>query len=150
MNAALKNVLFTIGYEGFEIGGFVKRLQEAGIRRLVDVRERPISRKKGFSKNLLAAALAEKNIDYLNVRELGAPPEIRRRYHDKKEYAAFLEKYGEHLAGQGEAVARVSEWMQDAPTVLVCLEKDHTHCHRTLVAETLKSLRSGRLEIRHL
>ncbi len=143
-------VLHTIGYEGYEIETFVRDLQKAGIRLVVDVRERPISRKKGFSKNLLAQALAEKGIEYVNVKELGAPPEIRRRYHDRKDYATFLEKYALHLAGQEAAVRQVSEWIEPGGAVLVCLEKDHSHCHRTPIAEKLKSLRAGKLIVEHL
>ncbi len=150
MSAAKKPVLHTIGYEGHDIETFVRDLKKAGIRLVVDVRERPISRKKGFSKNILAAALAEKKIEYVNVKELGAPPEIRRRFHDRKDYAAFLDHYARHLAGQEDAVRRVSEWIEPGGAVLLCLEKDHSHCHRTPIAEKLKSLRSGRLIIEHL
>ena len=150
MSPAEKNTLYTIGYEGYEIATFVRDLKKAGIRLVVDVRERPISRKKGFSKNLLAGALAEKKMEYINVRALGAPPEIRRRYHDKKDYQTFLEKYALHLAGQEAAVLEVAERIEPGGAVLLCLEKDHSHCHRTPIAEKLKSLRAGKLIIEHL
>lgn len=42
--------LFTFGYEGLTIEAFIARLNEAGVRTIIDVRELPLSRKKGFSK----------------------------------------------------------------------------------------------------
>ena len=45
------NHLFTLGYEGLDIDAFVARVRDAGIRVIVDVRELPLSRKKGFSKS---------------------------------------------------------------------------------------------------
>jgi hypothetical protein len=55
--------LFTIGYEGVELKDFITALKAAGATVLLDVRELPISRRRGFSKNALKAALAEAGID---------------------------------------------------------------------------------------
>ena len=49
--------LFTFGYEGLSIEDFVARLTLSGVREVFDVRELPLSRKRGFSKKSLAAAL---------------------------------------------------------------------------------------------
>ena len=51
--------LMTFGYEGLDIESFLAVLKKNGITLLVDVRELPLSRKKGFSKTALSAA-AEK------------------------------------------------------------------------------------------
>ena len=50
----MKHTITTIGYEGSTIGDFVAALRHASINVLIDVRELPLSRKKGFSKNQLA------------------------------------------------------------------------------------------------
>ena len=50
-------VLRTIGYEGATLAAFLAALAQAGVTTLIDVRDAPISRKKGFSKTDLAAAL---------------------------------------------------------------------------------------------
>ena len=42
--------LFTLGYEGLTIKPFIARLQTAQMKTVVDVRELPLSRKKGFFK----------------------------------------------------------------------------------------------------
>ena len=44
--------LLTIGYEGVKIEEFLDTLLEAEVTVLLDIRELPLSRKKGFSKNL--------------------------------------------------------------------------------------------------
>src|SRR5215208_2853638 len=63
--------VFTIGYEQHaEPSSLVDALRTAGVRRLVDVRELPLSRRRGFSKTALAAALATAEIEYQHVREL--------------------------------------------------------------------------------
>ena len=43
-------VAYTIGYEGRELDEFVARLREQQIEVLIDIREKPASRKSGFPK----------------------------------------------------------------------------------------------------
>ena len=69
--------IFTIGYEGATQPELVAALKEAGVEQLIDVRAVPLSRKPGFSKNVLAAGLREAGIDYVHLKALGTPPEGR-------------------------------------------------------------------------
>ena len=59
--------LHTIGYEGSSIEDFLATLTHVGIDLLIDVRDVPISRKKGFSKNGLAQQLRAQGVDYLHL-----------------------------------------------------------------------------------
>ena len=70
--------LFTIGYEGADLKEFLTVLKNAGTDVLLDVRELPMSRRKGFSKNALKAALAEVGIDYRHEKRLGSPKDVCR------------------------------------------------------------------------
>jgi len=54
--------IFTIGYEGKSLDQFVAELRRNRISRVIDVRELPLSRRKGFSKTPLTAALAAAGI----------------------------------------------------------------------------------------
>jgi Protein of unknown function, DUF488 len=54
--------LFTVGYEGRSIDELVDALPGAGVERLVDVRELPLSRRRGFSKTALGDALRRAGI----------------------------------------------------------------------------------------
>ena len=52
----------------------IAALQAAGVEQVIDVRAVPLSRKPGFSKNVLAAGLKEAGIDYVHLKALGTPP----------------------------------------------------------------------------
>ena len=49
--------IFTFGYEALSLNNFIARLKEAGVETVIDVRANPLSRKRGFSKCALSAAL---------------------------------------------------------------------------------------------
>src|ERR1035437_2802635 len=69
----MNHTIATIGYEGSTIDDFVVALLHVSIDVLIDVRDLPLSRKKGFSKNQLAGALAAAGIEYVHLRGLGDP-----------------------------------------------------------------------------
>src|SRR6476620_8181259 len=69
--------LFTIGYEQTPPKAVLDELENAGIKLLVDVRAVVSSRRPGFSKNQLAAALDERGIGYIHMKGLGTPKEGR-------------------------------------------------------------------------
>lgn len=73
--------LFTIGYEDARSPAqFIEQLLDAGVERLVDIRARAQSRKRGFSKTALSNALADAGIFYEHRPELGNPTHIRALY----------------------------------------------------------------------
>ena len=69
--------IFTIGYESTTVAEFIGALQSAGVKRVIDVRAVPNSRRPGFSKTPLRNALAEEGIDYVHLRALGTPADGR-------------------------------------------------------------------------
>lgn len=131
----------TIGYEGTRLEAFIQTLLMNDIDHLIDVRDRPISRKPGFSKNGLRAALAEAGIAYTHLQSLGDPKPGRDAMRQGR-YQDFLRIYTEHLEsgsaqlGLGEAV----EIAGRSNSALMCFEKDHKTCHRTLVADRMATL----------
>ena len=66
--------IFTIGYEGSIQADVIAALSAAGVEQVIDVRAVPLSRKPGFSKNVLKAGLAEAGIGYVHLKALGTPP----------------------------------------------------------------------------
>lgn len=128
--------IFTIGYEGVTQPMLIAALQSAGVELLADVRAVPLSRRPGFSKNVLAAGLREAGIDYVGLKALGSPPEGReaaRKNH--------LQRLASVYAGQlelPEALAQVAQLRSlatDRPTALLCFERDPARCHRSLLAQ---------------
>ena len=53
------HLLYTIGYEKALLKDVLATLSGAGVATLIDVRDRPISRRPGFSKRQLAAAVED-------------------------------------------------------------------------------------------
>jgi len=72
--------LFTVGYESHTLPQLIRLLKEHEVTRLVDVRERPISRKKGFSALALFEATRKAGIAYETHRDLGNPESIREKW----------------------------------------------------------------------
>lgn len=134
--------IYTIGYEGATMEGFIHALQAAGVRRVIDVRALPLSRRPGFSKSSLAASLKEAGIDYAHLKALGTPK--RGRDAAKKGDVATLTAVYDVQLGLPEAQAQAAQMLalaDERPSALLCYERDPCHCHRTLL---LRAMGEGR------
>lgn len=140
--------LYTLGYEGLTLDAFVQRLQALGVRRVVDVREVPISRKKGFSKTALRAALDEAGIAYTHMKPLGCPKPWRDYLKSGGHWAVYAQAFREHLATQSEALEDLVEIARAEPVGLLCFEADFRICHRSLVAKAVAA-RCRELKVIH-
>lgn len=139
--------LFTIGYEGSDIGTVLAALGRAGVTTLVDVRDAPVSRKPGFSKKALQAALAGAGIAYVHLRWLGNPKPGRDagRAGDIATYHRIYRARLETPEAQAElaAAARIAA---DGGACLMCYERDPALCHRTILAEKLRAAHGYAIE----
>lgn len=130
--------LFTIGYQGASVEGFVAALKAAGVETLIDVRAVPASRRREFSKRNLAASLEAAGLTYVHLAGLGNPREGR-----DAAKAGHLDDYRRiytaHLATEAarEALARATEIAAASPSCLMCLEADPAFCHRSMAASRL-------------
>lgn len=140
--------IFTIGYEGLDIDGLLALLRPHHIDTVVDIREFPVSRKPGFSKNGLANTLDMAGIDYVHHVRLGCPKAIRDRYHADHDWACYTRGFVEYLRTQGDAVVELAELSAHNNCVLLCYEKDPNFCHRSLVAEEIR--RVGGFQVTHI
>ena len=141
--------LFTVGYQGRTLPQFVRLLEEHDIARLVDVRERPASRKRGFSALPLFDALRKAGITYESDRALGNPVEIRDLWKNgslaegKNRYRSLLRNGRRPRVELLLAHARVER------VCILCFEGDPEVCHRSVIAEEAARL-APELVIRHL
>jgi uncharacterized protein (DUF488 family) len=126
--------LYTFGYEGLDIDAFIDKLRANGIQTIVDVRELPLSRKKGFSKASFSAALSEADIDYLHAPALGCPKPIRDRYRANQDWVAYTRDFLAYIDTQDARVRELVKIARGSTACLVCFEADYTMCHRTYVA----------------
>jgi len=139
--------ILTIGYEGASLADFLVTLKAAGVQLLLDIRELPISRRKGFSKNALSEALAETGIAYSHERALGSPREIRYRLREDGDLARFFSDFREYLATQRSLLDNLARTTTGS-VALLCYERNHAECHRSVVAEALAH--RAQSTIRHL
>jgi uncharacterized protein (DUF488 family) len=141
-------ILATIGYEKASQAELIAALVAAGVKRLIDVRELPNSRRAGFSKNVLAASLKAAGIDYVHLKGLGTPKEGRlaNRGRQWQRFWAIVERQLETPEAQHD-LARAVALARELPSCLLCLEADPSVCHRNAVAERLKPYG---FEVRHL
>jgi len=116
--------LFTIGYEGRELDELLAILRAHEVDRLLDVRQLPLSRRRGFSKTPLGEALRAAGIEYLHVRAAGNP--------FRKEGEPGIAKYREYLPAV--AVAEVADAARGHRAALLCFCADVEHCHRGVLA----------------
>lgn len=126
--------LYTFGYEGLDLDAFIARVLEAGVKTIVDVRELPLSRKRGFSKSAFSAALGGVGIAYLHAPTLGCPKTIRDRYKADGSWSRYTQRFLSYLATQEAAVCELAKLSRATRACLVCFEADYTVCHRTYVA----------------
>ena len=126
--------IFTIGYEGTTVGEFIGALTVAGVTRVIDLRALPLSRRPGCSKSALRAALEEAGIEYVHLKALGTPADGRaaaragRHLELQRIYSGQLE-----LPEAIAEAAQMLELAREKPTALLCIERDPTHCHRSLL-----------------
>lgn len=144
------NTLFTIGYESKSFEDISKNIREREIPLLVDVRNVALSRKPGFSKNALKKNLGEKNIDYIHLRELGAPKPIRYKYYRNKDFKAFERAYKKHLKSTNVNLVKVLEILRENTACFLCFEKSHEDCHRSILAKEITKISEEKLEVEHL
>lgn len=139
--------IFTIGYEGTTVGEFIAALAKAGVKRVIDVRALPLSRRPGFSKSPLRAALGEAGIEYVHLKALGTPADGRAAARAGRH--ADLERIYSGQLELPEAIVQTAEMLdlaRETPSALLCMERDPTHCHRSLLLQTV----AGEVEVEHI
>lgn len=137
--------IYTFGYEGLSVEAFIARLKSAGARTVVDVRELPLSRKKGFSKLSFAEALARNDIAYAHMPTLGCPKPIRDRYKSNQDWNEYLRAFQAYLDTQDTSIRELGKMARSTAACLMCFEADFNRCHRSLVGRAAARVSNQRL-----
>lgn len=130
--------IFTIGYEGVTQAAVVDALKQAAVELLADIRYLPLSRRPGFSKSSLKAAVEEAGVAYRHFKQLGTPAEGRAAAR-RGDQAALARIYAGQLE-LPEAIAQMAEIRDLAETKRVALlsyERAAAECHRSLLFDAL-------------
>ncbi len=130
---------FTVGYESLDIQDFVQGLKKKKVREIIDLRKNPVSRKKGFSKNKLAAHLQEAGIAYRHIPALGVPSEWRKKAKEGEitRQQMFKNYVTQILRREDAELDLLCEKVQEPGITLLCFEKDAQDCHRKFVADEI-------------
>lgn len=154
--------LKTIGVYGLDRESFLAALTGAGVGLLLDVRQRRGVRGSEYAwanAQRLQAALEEAGIRYAHLKELAPTTEMRELQYREDERKgegkrsrsvlapAYVERYTEEVLGQVD-LEPIVRFIGKSRAVLLCVERDHEACHRSLVAERLRD--EFGFEVEHL
>ncbi|MCH7627199.1 MAG: DUF488 domain-containing protein [Proteobacteria bacterium] len=134
-------MLSTIGYERAELADFIATLWLSKIEVLVDIRDRAQSRRPGFSKSALSAALAEAGIEYIHVPALG-DPKAGRDAARRQDYKEFRSIFGAVMKSDAakSALLELADLAQSKSICLMCFERDQLQCHRKIVSDHISEV----------
>jgi len=134
--------IWTIGHSNRSLEAFLALLEEAAIRRVVDVRRIPASRRHPhFTRRALARALLAGGLHYRHMAALGgrrpAPASLPAEVLGLADPG--LRAYASWMQGDDFACAleRLRELARTARTAVLCAEADPYRCHRALLADAL-------------
>lgn len=143
--------VFTIGYEERSIDEFLGRLKKHGITTLIDVRQIPHSRKRDFSKSRITEHLRSVGIRYIHMGKLGSPKPLRAKLHEDKNYDSFFEEYLKYIEPLRSDMEELYEdIIAHNISCFMCMERDFSQCHRSVVAKKIKEIDGNGLVITHI
>lgn len=133
--------ILTVGHGKRNWESFLELLLVHGIRRVVDVRAYPGSRRSPhFSREHLEIGLAEAGIAYRwEGRALGGFREPRAGSRNISLRSPGMQAYADHMDTDEfkQAVARLGQDALWAKTAILCAEVNPARCHRWLLADYL-------------
>ena len=141
--------VYTMGYEGLSVEALLDELMRSGVRRLLDVRANPVSRRYGFHQRTLQGLCDRLDIDYVHLPELGVRAEDRKELNTPSEYEALFARYRREVTSRRAGlIKKVAGALRQKPGVLVCMEADPHSCHRSHLASIVTPVAD--LPIAHL
>ncbi|MEM7337155.1 MAG: DUF488 domain-containing protein [Actinomycetota bacterium] len=153
----------TVGVYGFDADSFLRRLHDAEITLLLDVRQRRGVRGPEYAwanSRRLQAALAEAGISYEHMPSLAPTTALRQVQYAEDDRmgvgkrsrrviaAAYAQGYTSEILDNADLDAVVAELPATGRAALFCVEADPEACHRSLIADRLAELHQ--LTIVHL
>jgi uncharacterized protein (DUF488 family) len=144
--------IVTIGVYEYDLASFLGALRGAGVRLLLDVRQRRGVRGPQYAwanSKRLQAALAGAGIAYEHHPELAPTTELRQLQYaedartgvgkrSRVELAPeYVERYTREILDRADLGGIVEELPAEGAAALLCVERDPEACHRSLIAARL-------------
>jgi uncharacterized protein (DUF488 family) len=128
--------IFTVGYERRNGEGLMSVLRDQGIKVLADIRERPVSRRPDFRAAALRELCEAASIEYQLWSALGSTVEQRDELQVSGDFRGFANRFREHaIKTMKPDLARLMQSVKQTATALLCYERLHEDCHRSVIAE---------------
>ncbi|MGV9454493.1 DUF488 family protein, N3 subclade [Streptomyces sp. NPDC003635] len=144
--------IVTVGVYGFDVASFVRRLRDADVHLMLDVRQRRGVRGPEYAwanARRLQTALAEAGIAYEHHPDLAPTTELRHLQYAEDERqgvgkrsrralaAEYIRRYTTEILDEADLTPLVSALPSDGGAALFCVERDPEACHRSLIAQRL-------------
>ncbi len=136
----MNSTLCTIGFAGKTAEEFFRLLHDAGVTKVIDVRENRGGQLSAFAKFPDIAFFLSRlgGIAYDHEPLFAPSPEVRKAYRASKDWPAYEAAFLE-LMRQREVPARCDPSRFEGTVALLCSEPTPEKCHRRLLAELLAS-----------
>jgi len=133
--------VYSVGYEGMQVDGFLNLLLRSGIRQIIDVRRNAVSRVFGFHGSTLASLAERVGIGYRHMPRVGVPSAWRSHLDDEKDLDMLFTRYRDEVLPFAEdSVKSIASWMSSKPSTLMCMEADPSRCHRSVLAQSISDI----------
>src|SRR5262245_34481372 len=117
------------------VRALVDSLVGAHVATLVDVRMTPASRRPGFSRKALTAALDGVGIEYRHEPSLGNPPDNRDSFRKGDGREGRLRMRERLSNGSEPALRRLIDLARTERVAVLCVERDRHRCHRQVITD---------------
>jgi uncharacterized protein (DUF488 family) len=144
----------TIGFAGKAAEEFFRLLTEAGIRKVIDIRQNRGGQLSGFAKHPDLAFFLDRiaGISYVHEPLLAPTPELLKSYRAERDWELYEVRFLALMKERGVPGALDTSGWGEAPALL-CSEPGPEKCHRRLVADLIAErwrANGNRVEIEHL
>ena len=130
--------VYTVGYERRDGQGLAEVLVDVGVTHLADIRERAFSRKPDFRSVALQRVCKSAGLQYSWWPQLGSTGEQRDELHSTGDLATFMQDFRRHAVSQASEVVQQLGLLAKSETIaMLCYERCHHECHRSVIAEML-------------
>jgi uncharacterized protein (DUF488 family) len=135
-----KQTIFTIGHSTRTLEELVKLLRAHGVRRVIDIRTIPRSRRNPqYNRETLGPALRSRKIGYVHLKNLGGLRHAKPNSRNLGWHNASFRGFADYMQTVGfePALERAIKLAETKPSALMCAEAVPWRCHRSLVADAL-------------
>ena len=136
-----EKIIYTIGHSTHTLEEFVAMLKSFNIELLADIRSFPGSRKfPHFNKENLPPSLAENNIEYIHLRNLGGRRKVNPDSCNTGWRVAAFRGYADYMETENfeKAIKELEQIASEKRVAYMCAEAVWWRCHRSLVSDYLK------------